>query len=526
MIASSLQGQETEDHAILETSQQSFSALRRMRAFMAIVVLSMIAYFFSDASLESDLESSIQIQAVSNHTYVSLPSEKRSSTTRSSTRTTNISKSESTTKEATTSKTAPTSTDAKKSKQSGLSFLSMLNYISESASQMYPNNMPNHLWLIKEVQPYEKYIFLQSMSTYWKQAHAFRKRQNPLNYELFDEVFQQLNKEAPYCISNVSAALPTNGTCTHGLLYRRIHEAGGSLPFFLNWRLYYSVNDTRCAPQSFPILQRATPSICGNATEYWTIPTAPLWGQVPKKEVLQLGRWGAEPVKKSAVVVAIPHDDAAILPPNATDSRQEALHQLQALQTSDSQLAEKLVFPPKDDKEPSYENYAAVLSLDTTSSLYPSILCQSTSSSSPVLLLRHPQSFVDAFSASLAPWIHFIPVLPDWSDLPKQIDYALDAPKAARIAFHDREWCERYFTHEWMAERVLDSLAVFVEQLDLGAEPAWTEVWKNHSEDYLKGHWLRRPGGDSWSLPKSIVGEIKHSGLRADDSRAEEVWNQ
>ena len=75
-----------------------------------------------------------------------------------------------------------------------------------------------------------------------------------------------------------------------------------------------------------------------------------------------------------------------------------------------------------------------------------------------------------------------------------------------------------------MAERFLQSLMTFVECLDL-QDKSWTRQWMQEGKEYLKGHWLRQPGGNSWTLPKPIVAEIKHSGIRADDARVEELWN-
>jgi hypothetical protein len=40
-------------------------------------------------------------------------------------------------------------------------------------------------------------------------------------------------------------------------------------------------------------------------------------------------------------------------------------------------------------------------------------------------------------------------------------------------------------------------------------------LWKQEFLTYAKGHFWKRPGGDSWTLPIAVVGGIK-SGLRAD----------
>ena len=70
----------------------------------------------------------------------------------------------------------------------------------------------------------------------------------------------------------------------------------------------------------------------------------------------------------------------------------------------------------------------------------------------------------------------------------------------------------------------MTSLTTFVEGLDT-ADPAWTKNWKDNHEKYLTGHWLKQPGGDSWSLPVSIVGGIKN-GLRRDSPEATKLMNE
>ena len=66
----------------------------------------------------------------------------------------------------------------------------------------------------------------------------------------------------------------------------------------------------------------------------------------------------------------------------------------------------------------------------------------------------------------------------------------------------------------YLTDRLMKSLTAFVEGLD-AADPGWTTKWRDDHEKYLAGHWLKQPGGDSWSLPVSVVGGIKN-GLRRD----------
>jgi hypothetical protein len=75
-----------------------------------------------------------------------------------------------------------------------------------------------------------------------------------------------------------------------------------------------------------------------------------------------------------------------------------------------------------------------------------------------------------------------------------------------------------------LSERILQGVTTFIERLDYEDE-SWTRQWRNESDAYLAGHWLRQPGGDSWTLPVSIVAGIK-DGLRADDPKAMELADQ
>jgi hypothetical protein len=182
-------------------------------------------------------------------------------------------------------------------------------------------------------------------------------------------------------------------------------------------------------------------------------------------------------------------------------------------------------------------------------------------------LKRHPSSFVDLFSSTLEPWIHYVPVKPDLSDVEQMVQYVLNPEneeKMATIVSNANEWCRRhmvgtsvnpipcrsplltiegqptllffltdlapllYFysfqTMTYLKSRMVDSLAEFVRRLDL-QDKTWTQQWRDKHDKYMVGHWMRQPGSNSWSLPVSIVGGIK-GGLRADDPNVSTIWNQ
>ncbi len=83
--------------------------------------------------------------------------------------------------------------------------------------------------------------------------------------------------------------------------------------------------------------------------------------------------------------------------------------------------------------------------------------------------------------------------------------------------------CSVVQSKDYMTERFAQSLKSLVERLDI-KDGNWAEHWKENKDEYLKGHWMRQPGGDSWTIPKSVVEAIKGSGLRADDPKVKALW--
>lgn len=106
-----------------------------------------------------------------------------------------------------------------------------------------------------------------------------------------------------------------------------------------------------------------------------------------------------------------------------------------------------------------YFAYSAVLDMDITSFLYPKVLCETSSSSSPVLMKQVPSttssalSFMDTLWAStLEPWVHYVPLKQDWSDLKEQIEYVLDPQNAQQmnaIVQKGKQWCQTYMVRPY-----------------------------------------------------------------------------
>jgi hypothetical protein len=75
-----------------------------------------------------------------------------------------------------------------------------------------------------------------------------------------------------------------------------------------------------------------------------------------------------------------------------------------------------------------------------------------------------------------------------------------------------------------LSERILQGITTFIERLDY-EDGSWTRQWRDGSNAYLAGHWLRQPGSDSYSLPVPVITGIKN-GLRADDPKAKKLTDQ
>lgn len=102
-----------------------------------------------------------------------------------------------------------------------------------------------------------------------------------------------------------------------------------------------------------------------------------------------------------------------------------------------------------------YKFYTAALDIDRTSSLYPSLLCKTT-----VLMKRYPADFIDMFTETLEPWVHYVPVKHDLSDIDEMVKYVLDpknAEKLNKIVKNANEWCSTHMV-SWVGAHCTDRL--------------------------------------------------------------------
>lgn len=278
----------------------------------------------------------------------------------------------------------------------GVDINSMLNFINESASKMYyPDNFPDLLFVLKQIQVVQKdddninddddttatsmsnnsqptattknvtqYVLLQSMNTYWKQAHPFRKHQLGFNQQFLLDAVQILNRNVPSLLE-LNGHNDNENSSNYLRLHQRIHDAGGSMPFYTNWKLHLNTNLTQviCPDKNrnsksnitipaIPIFQRALPVGCfgGNGTtdatlyndyDYWTIPTSSILQQLEP----QFGIWTSRTSGKQhrAVVIAVPAvDPSALLPPFEVDITNKTIHSLRQ-KAENKYLSEQLV---------------------------------------------------------------------------------------------------------------------------------------------------------------------------------------
>ena len=180
-------------------------------------------------------------------------------------------------------------------KKIGVSLPPMLDYINVTASKMFPDKLPDCLYLLRQqpIDPQDKdqritYFIEQSMNMYWKHDKSFRKHHLHYDMPLLDDATDALNQQAPVAATVLEPDKQKTNDTKHAILHQRIYEAGGSLPFLINWRPSLPTTKTTsnsCPsshPHGFPIFQRALSADCSDyqndniAFQYWTIPTAPI----------------------------------------------------------------------------------------------------------------------------------------------------------------------------------------------------------------------------------------------------------
>jgi Glycosyl transferase family 90 len=118
---------------------------------------------------------------------------------------------------------------------------------------------------------------------------------------------------------------------------------------------------------------------------------------------------------------------------------------------------------------------------------------------------------------TLKPWVHFIPVRSDLSDLSQQFQFILEnEDKVKTIIQNANRWCASQLLLSNLQNLFLKTITEYLEHLDAYNRAWQDDIWKRQKEKYLSGHFFLYRY-NLYILPKPVVGAIKQ-GLRRDDS--------
>jgi Glycosyl transferase family 90 len=128
-----------------------------------------------------------------------------------------------------------------------------------------------------------------------------------------------------------------------------------------------------------------------------------------------------------------------------------------------------------------FQQYVAIMDMDgnSWSSRFSTLLCYNS-----VVIKVEPQ-YVEYFNQDLRPWVHYIPVKDDLSDLERNVDWALDPANdeaVRRIIKTANQWCSKTLIPNELARDLLDIMESYAANLDR-SDPNWQEVWKQKREE-------------------------------------------
>ena len=117
--------------------------------------------------------------------------------------------------------------------------------------------------------------------------------------------------------------------------------------------------------------------------------------------------------------------------------------------------------------------YRGVMDMELSSSVYPTVLC----SNSTVLLKRYPAAMADVFDqdSTLLPYVHFIPVHSNLSNLQSQVQYILGhfddnhtkggTVRISQILANAKRWCHTYMVRarSYRCPKIHFDLSSFLE---------------------------------------------------------------
>jgi len=131
-----------------------------------------------------------------------------------------------------------------------------------------------------------------------------------------------------------------------------------------------------------------------------------------------------------------------------------------------------------------FQKYRAIVDVDgnSWSMRFGLLLCFSS-----VVIKVQPQH-VDYFYPELVPWVHFIPVQADLSDLIRQVEYAVSdehQESVQQIIRNANAWCRRKHRLETLYDDMLSIWNEYLIMLD-HVDPGWQMHWsKSDKEEWL-----------------------------------------
>mmetsp|Transcript_26099 Transcript_26099/g.32016 ORF Transcript_26099/g.32016 Transcript_26099/m.32016 type:complete len:469 (-) Transcript_26099:19-1425(-) len=128
-----------------------------------------------------------------------------------------------------------------------------------------------------------------------------------------------------------------------------------------------------------------------------------------------------------------------------------------------------------------FQTYIAVIDIDGNawSSRFPNLLCQNS------VVLKVDSSYETYFEQSLTPWVHYVPVKSDLSDLVEVVNHALAEENVLimqEIVSNANEWCTSHLSNINMAHQMLWTLVGYSELLNASSFN-WQEQWGRIKND-------------------------------------------
>mmetsp|Transcript_4312 Transcript_4312/g.8262 ORF Transcript_4312/g.8262 Transcript_4312/m.8262 type:complete len:615 (-) Transcript_4312:145-1989(-) len=142
----------------------------------------------------------------------------------------------------------------------------------------------------------------------------------------------------------------------------------------------------------------------------------------------------------------------------------------------ENKRAESLGFPVSERINfEDFQQYKAILDVDgnSWSERFPRLLCMNS-----VVLKVHPE-MVGHIYPMLKPWVHYVPIARDSSDLKNISQWILHPDQdqlLQQIIENANKFCQQYFTQNKAMEYVLDALEFYVQRLN-EANPDWHQNW-------------------------------------------------